>query len=249
MTPDPVRFLEPSSSFREQRRFEEWARSLIRLPRPGEDPLAYLLPEATWQSLLSRAPEPETWLAALSRATGVYFFPSREWPLRFLSWLKRLRLTRLLEAGAGRGYLSAGLAPLAAAAKVAFWAIDKNEGEYAPLLPRHETVARGDVFQAVFELRPEVVFYGWPPPGQQLAPLFACPGLKYLVVAGEAGGGVTGAREDWELLPSRKSPFLSRFCRGRTAPERHQVTVFQPPGGPRDNVKGKTPGAPGQEAA
>ena len=69
-------------TFREHRQFLERARALVRLPEPGEGPLAHLLPEARWQELLGRQPDPAAWLMAVSQATGVYFFPSREWPPR-----------------------------------------------------------------------------------------------------------------------------------------------------------------------
>lgn len=219
-------FPQPSSLFRRQRRFEAWARQLIRLPRLGEAPGEHLLPEAAWQRLLGHTPDPENWLAALSRATGVYFFPSREWPARLLRWLQKIRVGRLLEAGAGRGYLSAALAPLAQSLGITFRAIDKGEGEFVAGLPPHPVVAVADVFTEVFCFQPEVVLYAWPPPGQSLAPLFASPGLRYILVAGEPGGGVTGAQQDWHSLPHKKSPFLSHFCRGRTGHKRHQVTIF-----------------------
>ncbi len=67
-----------SVRFRERQRFLEQARSLVRLPEAGADPLDYLLPEARWQGLLGRSSDPAVWLMALSQATGVYFFPSRE---------------------------------------------------------------------------------------------------------------------------------------------------------------------------
>ncbi|MGQ9688298.1 MAG: hypothetical protein ACUVXF_05860 [Desulfobaccales bacterium] len=219
-------FPQPSALFHRQRRFEAWARQLIRLPHPGEAPGTHLLPESVWHRLLGQAPDPETWLAALSQATGVYFFPSREWPARLMCWLNKLQVRRLLEAGAGRGYLSAALAPLAQSLGITFRAIDKGEGEFVVDLPGHPAVAVADIFTEIFTFKPEVVLYAWPPPGQSLVPLFACPSLRYILVAGEPGGGVTGAREDWDCLPQKKSPFLSRFCRGRTGQERHQVTIF-----------------------
>jgi hypothetical protein len=219
-------FLQPSAIFSRQRRFEAWARELIRLPRPGEGPVDHLLPEAEWHRLLRQTPDPEGWLAALSQATGIYFFPSREWPARLVRWLGKVGVTRLLEAGAGRGYLSAALAPLARAAGLTFAAIDKGEGEFACHLPGHPLVAAADVFTEIFGLHPQALLYAWPPPGQSLAPLFACDSLRYLLVAGEPGGGVTGDREDWERLPHKKSLYLSRFCRGRTGQGHHQVTIF-----------------------
>ncbi len=213
-------------TFREHRQFLEYARRLVRLPEPGEGPLDYLLPEARWQELLDREPDPAAWLMALSQATGVYFFPSREWPPRLLRYLKLLKITRLLEAGAGRGYLTAALAPLCEAAGLAFRAVDKGEGEFQSGLRSHPRVERGDVFTASQDFRPEVVLYAWPPPGQSLARICQADFLHYLILVGEAGGGATGDPQDWQILRHRESAALSRYGRGRTGPERHRVTVF-----------------------
>ena len=214
------------ATFREHRQFLEEARTLVRLPEPGEGPLDYLAPEARWQELLGRAPDPAAWLMALSQATGVYFFPSREWPPRFLRFLRLLKITRLLEAGAGRGYLTAALAPLCEAAGIDFRAVDKGEGEFQSGLPAHPRVEPGDVFEASRDFRPEVVLYAWPPPGQSLAGICQAEFLHYLILVGEAGGGATGDPEDWRTLEPRESAALSRYGRGRTGPERHRVTVF-----------------------
>ncbi|MCX5892348.1 MAG: hypothetical protein NTW80_05125 [Deltaproteobacteria bacterium] len=163
-------------SFQEHRQFLQYARRLVRLPEPGEAPLdyllpearwqelLYLLPEARWQELLAREPDPAAWLMALSQATGVYFLPSREWPPRLLRYLQLLKITRLMEAGAGRGYLTAALAPLCEAAGIAFRAVDKGEGEFQSGLRSHPRVERGDVFAVIQDFRPQVVLYAWPPP-------------------------------------------------------------------------------------
>jgi hypothetical protein len=185
-----------------------------------------LLPEGRWQEITDGLPDPAGWFAALSQATGIYFFPSREWPGLFVRYLRLLGVRRLLEAGAGRGYLTAALGPLALGAAISFQAIDRGEGEFQSELDAFPEVGRGDVFAAAPASRPEAVLYAWPPPGQSLAPLFACPALRYLCVVGEAGGGITGAREDWRNLPHRRSDILSRFGRGRTGSARHQVTIF-----------------------
>lgn len=213
-------------SFAEKRRFEAAARACIRLPEEGENPLEHLLPEAAWQDLMRRTADPEGWLMALSAATGVYFFPSREWPPRFMRFLRLLKVRRFLEAGAGRGYLTAALAPLAEEAGIDFKAIDKREGEFQSSLPVYEGVEAGDAFETVHAFQPDAVLYAWPPPGQRLAPLLQIAALRYLIVIGERGGGVTGAREDWQALPHKASPALSRYGRGRTGPGRHQVTIF-----------------------
>jgi len=216
----------PSPIFQEQRRFQEYAQALIRLPRPGEGPLDYLLPEAEWQDICRCLEDHESWFMGLSQATGVYFFPSREWVSRLLRYLQRLGITRLLEGGAGRGYLSAALARLAAAVGLEFLAIDRGDGEFSSGLPVSPLVQPGDVFACIREFKPQAVVYAWPPPGQSIAPLFEAPSLRYLLLIGEEKGGAAGAREDWETLPHKISPFLGRFSRGRTGPERHRVTIF-----------------------
>jgi hypothetical protein len=213
-------------SFRDQRAFEQVARDLVRLPAPGEGPLAHLLPEARWLELAARVPDEAAWLMALSQATGVYFFPAREWGPTLIRYLKLLRVTRLLEAGAGRGYLTAALAPLSAAAGIRFRAVDQGDGEFVSGLPVFPGVERGDALAAATEFRPEVVLYAWPPPGQSVAPICQMAFLHYLILIGEKGGGATGAREDWQTLPHRVSPALSRYGRGRTGLKHHQVTIF-----------------------
>ncbi len=219
--------LPPFAGFRERRALEVFARSLVRLPAPGDGPLDHLLPEARWQELLARAPDPAAWLTALSQATGVYFFPSQEWVPRLLRYLRLLKVTRLLEAGAGRGYLAAALTPLCAAAGLAFKAVDRGQGEFVSGLPVHETIERADVLTALADFQPQAVLYAWPPPGQSVAKICQAPFLHYLILVGEQGGGATGAPEDWQTLPHKESQALRRFSRGRSGPARHGVTIFR----------------------
>jgi len=216
----------PGKTFREEQAFERFARDLVRLPAPGEGPLDYLLPEARWRELISQVPDEADWLMALSKVTGVYFFPSREWVLSLMRYLQLLRVGRLLEAGAGRGYLTAALAPLCAAAGIAFRAVDKGDGEFVSGLPVYPGVEPGDAHVIVKEFHPEVVVYAWPPPGQTVSAICQLPFLHYLICVGETGGGATGAREDWQNLSHRYSPALSRSGRGRSGSQRHGVTVF-----------------------
>ena len=174
-------------SFQEHRAFERFARELVRLPDPGEGPLEHLLPEARWRELTHGVPDEAAWLMALSQATGVYFFPSREWVQTLMRYLKLLQVTRLLEVGAGRGYLTAALTPLCAAAGIRFRAVDTGDGEFVSGLPVYPGVQRAEALAAAWELRPEVVLYAWPPPGQSVAPLCQTDFLHYLILIGEAG--------------------------------------------------------------
>ncbi len=218
--------LADPKSFQVQRRFRRWARARLSLsPNPRGDH-RQLLPERWWQALLAAVPDQEEALIALSAATGLYFFPAREWPPRLLRLLRKLGIRRLLEAGAGRGYLTQALAPLCTAAGLEFRAVDRGDGEFASHLPRFPGVETTDAFLAARQWRPQAIVYAWPPPGQSLAPFFAVSEVRFIIVAGEAGGGVTGARGDWQALPHRSPPLLNTCCRGRTGQARHQVTIF-----------------------
>jgi hypothetical protein len=228
-------------SFRDRQAFAQSARDLVRLPHPGEEPLEYLLPEARWRELAHNFPDEADWLMALSQATGVYFFPSREFVRALMRYLKLLGVTRLLEIGAGRGYLTAALAPGCAAAGIRFRAVDKGEGEFVSALPVYPGVERGDALAAIRAFRPQVVLYAWPPPGQSVAAICQAPFLHYLILIGEVGGGATGAREDWDTLPHRVSPALSRYGRGRTGARRHRVTIFYGGGSPSHGRHGNAP--------
>jgi hypothetical protein len=104
--------------------------------------------------------------------------------------------------------------------------VDQGDGEFVSGLPVYAGVERADALTAARELRPEVVLYAWPPPGQSMAPLCQTDFLHYLILIGEAGGGATGTRADWETLPHQVSPALSRYGRGRTGVLSHRVTVF-----------------------
>jgi hypothetical protein len=212
-------------NFREQQAFEQFARELVRLPEAGEGPLDFLVPEARWRELTAGVDE-AAWFMALSRATGVYFFPSREWLPVLMRYLKLLGIRRLLEAGAGRGYLTAALAPLCQAAGIRFWAVDTGDGEFVSGLPLYGGVKRGEALAAVAGFRPDAVLYAWPPPGQSVAPICQTPFLHYLIWIGEAGGGATGSRADWQNLAHRVSPALSRYGRGRTGSGPHRVAIF-----------------------
>ncbi|HZE20507.1 MAG TPA: hypothetical protein VE082_00500, partial [Desulfobaccales bacterium] len=221
---DPKRAGPPGLGFRDRQVFEQFARKLVRLPAPGEGPLDYLRSEDCWRELVAGVPDEAAWLMALSQATGVYFFPSREWTAVLRRYLQLLRVSRLLEIGAGRGYLTAALAPVCAAAGIGFRAVDPGQGEFVSDLPVYAGVERGEARAALMEFKPEVALFAWPPPGQSVATICQAPFLHYLIVIGEAGGGTTGARVDWQTLPHRESPVLSRYGRGRTGTQRHRVT-------------------------
>ncbi len=214
------------ATWRQRRRFQETAKRVIRLPIPGDDPLEHLWSEATWGRLVPPDEHEAAVLTALSQATGVYFFPSREWVLVFCHFIRLLGIRRVLEAGAGRGYLAASLSPLLARQGVAFKAVDKAQGEFESGLPRHPVVESADALAAVQVFRPDLVVYAWPPPGQSIALLSRSPGVRYVLVLGEPNGGCTGDTADWQRLRYHYAEFLSRYGLGRSGRRRQAATVF-----------------------
>jgi hypothetical protein len=214
------------ATWRQRRRFQDLARTLIELPAPGDPPLDHLLSETVWNRLVPKDDHEEAVLTALSHATGVYFFPSLEWVRAFCRFLHLLRVRRVLEAGAGRGYLASALAPLLARQGIAFKAVDDAQGEFESGLPRHPVVEPTDALTAAQAFHPELVVYAWPPPGQSLAPLCRTPGVRYVLVQGESNGGCTGDPADWVRLRYRSSELLSRFGLARSGRRRQAVTIF-----------------------
>lgn len=214
------------ATWRERRRFQDAARTIIQLPAPGDAPLEHLLTEAAWHRLVPPNDQEEAVLTALSQATGVYFFPSREWVPALSRFLHLLGIQRVLEAGAGRGYLAAALAPLLARQKIAFQAVDNAQGEFESGLPRHPVVKQADALTAVQDFRADLVVYAWPPPGQSIGPLCHSPGVRYVLVIGEHQGGCTGEPADWQRFRHHSAGLLSRYGLGRSGRRRQVTTIF-----------------------
>jgi hypothetical protein len=214
------------ATWRERCRFQDMARTVIQLPAPGDAPVEHLLTEAAWSRLVPSDDQEEAVLTALSQTTGVYFFPSREWVLALGRFLHLLGVQRVVEAGAGRGYLAAALAPLLARHGIAFKAVDNAQGEFESGLPRHPVVEPLNALRAVQSFRPDVVIYAWPPPGQSIGPLCRSPGVRYVLVVGEPNGGCTGDPTDWQRFRHRVAGFLSRYGLGRSGRRRQATTIF-----------------------
>lgn len=235
----PSLIISSAGTWREQKRCQEYARSCIRLPNPGDAPLEHLLSEEQWLKMFPPGRDWELEMMSLSQATGVYFFPSKEWVTHCCRLIKKLGIGRVLEAGAGRGYLAAALGPLLAQAKVDFKAVDHGEIEFLHANAIHPIVTPGDIFTEIWEFRPELVIYAWPPPGQSLAAVCKCPYVRYLMVIGEAGGGCTGLEEDWKQLPHRQLLSLTRYGTARSGRNHYAVTIFYGDGSiKRGKVKG-----------
>jgi hypothetical protein len=230
LTLDPA-WCSGRATWRQRRRFQEAAQRVVYLP--GDDRPDHVWRQADWDRLVPPNAHEEAVLAALSQATGVYFFPSREWLRAFGRFINLLSIRRVLEAGAGRGYLAAALAPLLAGQNVAFQAVDNAQGEFETGLPRHPVVASADALEAVHRFGPDLIVYAWPPPGQSIGPLCRSPGVRFVLVVGETGGGCTGDPADWQRFRHHQVQVLSRYGLGRSGRRRQAATLFFGAANPR----------------
>jgi hypothetical protein len=217
---------DAQATWRQRRQFRDAARALIRIPDSGADPVGHLFTEAYWREAVPPNDREVMVLTALSQATGVYFFPTREWVTAFCRFSRLVRIRRVLEAGAGRGYLAAALAPLLPRQGTAFRAVDNAQGEFESGLPRHPVVEQTDALTAVQDFSPELIVYAWPPPGQSIGPLCRSAGVRYVLVLGEPHGGCTGDPADWERFTYRTAGLLSRRGLGRSGRQQQAATVF-----------------------
>jgi hypothetical protein len=214
------------ATWRQRRRFQDAARAVVRLPAPDAAPLENLFTEDCWRQLIPPDDHEEIVLASLSQATGVYFFPSREWVLELARFNHLLGIRRVLEAGAGRGYLAAALAPMLARQDIAFKAVDNAQGEFECGLPRHPLVEQSDALTAVQSFCPDLILYAWPPPGQSIGPLCRRPEVRYVLVLGESNGGCTGDPADWRNFRHHSVSFLSSRGLGRSGRRHQAATLF-----------------------
>lgn len=220
---------ERPATFRAGQRLAQAARKLLFLP-PGPG-TQHLLSEAEWCRLAPPAVA-EALMPLLSQATGIYFFPSREWLHRCARLLRRLGCRRVLEAGAGRGYLAAALAATLPPLGITFLAVEKTRGAYDQGLPWHPVVQPGDADIVIRNWQPDLVLTAWPSPGQSIEPWCRGPSVRYLLSIGEKGGGCTGDPRDWDRLVHRELPTLSRLGIGRTGRRRQAATLFLGAGHP-----------------
>ncbi len=217
---------DSQATWRQRRQFQDAARALIRIPDAGADPMEHLLTEAYWREVVPPNDREVVVLTALSQATGVYFFPTREWVTAFCRSIRLLRIRVVLEAGAGRGYLAAALAPLLPRQGTAFKAVDNAQGEFESGLPRHPVVEQTDALTAVRDFSPELIVYAWPPPGQSIASLCRSAGVRYVLVLGEPHGGCTGEPADWQRFTYRSAGWLTRRGLGRSGRKQQAATFF-----------------------
>ncbi len=158
------------------------------------------------------APEDLYWMCELAPLGPLYFLPTRRFVAALATELRALGASRVLEVGAGDGFLSRSLCRAAPELRVVAsdsgaWqrplarmnAADRKEhrGRTVPGLTLGVEVHRVAALPAIARYRPDVVLAVWLPPGPLLDRLIRSP-VPYVLEIG-APGGVTAGPWSWRF--------------------------------------------------
>jgi len=117
----------------------------------------------------------------LADGLQLYFLPTEEFLRGLIRLFRYLGVSRVVEVGAGEGFLAAALAQRG-------FPIVATDLEAIAGAPYGVPVHRAGHLDAVAAFRPELVFWCWPPLGSR-APqeLVLAPGLRYYLDVGDGG--------------------------------------------------------------
>jgi|GEM_PF-6296311 hypothetical protein len=140
---------------------------------------------------------------ALTERKHLYFLPTSEFLRALIRLCRHLGVKRVLEVGAGEGFMAGALAarglPVVA-----------TDLEAAPGEPYGVPVQRASHLEAVAAFQPELIFWCWPPLGSR-APqeLLQARGWEYYLDVGD-GGCATGTAN---LVPQFRGRYLHNLSR------------------------------------
>jgi hypothetical protein len=139
----------------------------------------------------------------LAERKQLYFLPTEEFLRALIRLCRHLGVRRVLEVGAGEGFMAGALAERGLP-------VIATDLEATPCAPYGVTVHRASHLEAVAAWQPELAFWCWPPLGSR-APqeLFQAPGLKYYLDVGD-GGCAAGAPH---LVPQFRGRYLNTLSR------------------------------------
>lgn len=140
---------------------------------------------------------------ALAVKTQLYFLPTAEFLRALIGLFRHLGVKRVLEVGAGEGFMAAALAEQG-------FQVMATDLEAVAAAPYGVQVQRAGHLEAVARFQPELAFWCWPPLGSR-APqeLLQGSGLKYYLDVGD-GGCATGATN---LVPQFRGRYLNTLSR------------------------------------
>jgi hypothetical protein len=159
------------------------------------------------------------WVCEFNPLSPLYLLPTSRWIRALVDELRRLGALRVLEVGAGDGFLTQSLRK--AAPEIEFFASDSGAWEDPAARMsadekkalRNTTVAgvrlgqhvlRMEARAAIRRFKPDLVLVSWPPPGPMLDSLIRAK-VQYVLDVG-AAGGVTASAWSWR--------YAHEFCDG-----------------------------------
>ncbi len=140
---------------------------------------------------------------ALAERKQLYFLPTAEFLRTLVRLFRHLGVKRVLEVGAGEGFMAGALAARG-------FPVVATDLEATPATPYGVPVYRASHLEAVAAWQPEMAYWCWPPLGSR-APqeLLQAPGLKYYLDVGD-GGGAAGVPN---LVPQFRGRYLHTLSR------------------------------------
>lgn len=140
---------------------------------------------------------------ALTAQAQLYFLPTAEFLRALIGLFRHLGVKRVLEVGAGEGFLAGALAAQG-------FQVRATDLEAVPGAPYGAQVQRAGHLEAAARFQPELAFWCWPPLGSR-APqeLLQAPSLKYYLDVGD-GGCATGLPN---LVPQFQGRYLHTLSR------------------------------------
>jgi hypothetical protein len=131
----------------------------------------------------------------LQRDLRVYAIPTAEAITALESWLRWRGFRRVLEVGAGRGFLAAWLQSAWPEGQV----VAQDDGSWK-IAPWHPVVTM-PLEEALHTVAPDGVISSWMPYGVDWTPVFrATPSVRGYLLIGEGPGGAVGTDEAWATV-------------------------------------------------
>ena len=168
---------------------------------------------ALWRALAACDPRDVWWVCEMNSYGPLYFLPTREWVLALARLLDRLGVRRVLEAGAGDGFLARALAlarPDLVVRACDSHAWGKAKARMSPRdarefsgvrvqgIPIGAEVERLAIEAAVVKHRPELVLVAWAPPGTLVERAIRSP-VRYVLDVSVDGDVCGNGSKTWRF--------------------------------------------------
>lgn len=197
-----------------------------------------------WNALSGCDPRDVFWVCEMNSGGPIYFLPTREWIGALVLKLQAMKMRRVLEVGAGDGFLSACLARRRLPFKLfttdnAAWQkpqarMTRQERQAlrhiaVPGLTLGPNVEPLDAVQAVQKYKPDLVLVSWPPPGLLVEKLIKSP-TRYVLDISVDGDVCGNGTKTWRFNKDFLEGALETraLCRldNKAEPPNTRVTLY-----------------------